>query len=176
VRVPLIVAGPGLPSGRVVEEQARTIDILPTLLDLAGVPVPPGRPGESLVPRARGERAAPGPHAYAEAGRNFYRENKRQYVDGVAGKWRMIRTDRYKIILIPKDPEPLWELYDLRSDPGETVNLYAGHPEIAADLRRELLDALASDPLRDDRGEPPLPPELEEHLRSLGYLGGGASR
>ncbi len=177
VRVPLIVSAPfALPSGRAVESQARTIDILPTALDLARLPIPEGLQGRSLVPRALGQETGEAPPAYSESGRNFYRENRRQYIEGVAGKWRMIRTGRYKLILIPKSPEPIWELYDLQFDPGETANIVAARPEIAAGLRRALLDLVATDPMRDDRDEPPLPPELEDHLRSLGYVGAGRQR
>jgi len=177
VRVPLIVSAPfAIPAGRVAESQARTIDILPTILDLAGLPVPEGIQGASLVARALGRASAPAPPAYSESGRNFYRENPRQYVEGVAGKWRMIRTDRYKLILIPKSPGPIWELYDLAADPGETRNVLAAQPDAAAGLKRSLLEIVAADPLRDDRAEPPLPPELEDRLRSLGYVGGSRSR
>ncbi len=177
VRVPLIVSAPfAIPAGRVAESQARTIDILPTILDLAGLPVPEGIQGTSLVARALGRAPAPAPPAYSESGRNFYRENPRQYVEGVAGKWRMIRTDRYKLILIPKSPGPIWELYDLAADPGETVNVLAAQPDAAAGLKRSLLEIVAADPLRDDRAEPPLPPELEDRLRSLGYVGGSRPR
>ncbi|MGH9748534.1 MAG: sulfatase family protein, partial [Candidatus Polarisedimenticolia bacterium] len=172
VRVPLIVALPGrLPEGRVVETQARTIDIVPTVLAIAGVPIPDGLQGGSLLPRILGKDRSPGPPAYSESGRNFYPENPRQHLDGIAGKWRMVRTDTHKLILIPKDPEPIWELYDLRSDPGETVDL-AGRPSPVLDeLRALLLEFLASDPGRDEREDPPLPEELREHLRSLGYVG-----
>ncbi|HEU4403160.1 MAG TPA: sulfatase/phosphatase domain-containing protein, partial [Candidatus Polarisedimenticolia bacterium] len=177
VRVPLILSDPALlPAGGVVEEQARTVDIMPTILALAGVAVPGGLDGVSLVPRLRGDRSGPGLLAYSESGRNFYRENPRQYIGGVAGKWRMLRSDAFKLILIPKDPEPIWELYDLRADPGETVNVLRRFPEVAADLKSRLLAILAADPGRSDRDEPPLPPELQEQMRSLGYVGSGRSR
>ncbi len=177
VRVPLIVRAPTLlPPGRTVNAQARTIDIVPTILDLLGLPIPAGLQGISLAGRARGETAGPAPPAYSESGRNFYPENPRQYVEGVAGKWRMLRTDRYKLILIPRKPEPIWELYDLEADPDEARNLIDAPPAGAADLRAILLGLVASDPLAHDEGEPPLPPELEDRLRSLGYVGGERSR
>lgn len=176
VRVPLIISAPGrLPAGRVIESQARTIDIMPTILDIAGIPFPAVLRGTSLVSRTRNGGDRSGPPAYSESGRNFYPENPRQYIGGIAGKWRMLRSSRYKVILIPKDPEPIWEVYDLQADPGETVNLIERMPEEAARLQTALLDIVASDPGRDDRDEPPLPDELREHLRSLGYVGGSDS-
>ena len=176
VRVPLIVRAPGLPKGLVVPEPARTIDIVPTVLDLAGLAAPEGLQGESLLPRALGRARGPAPPAYSESGRNFYPENPRQYLPGVAGKWRMIRTDRYKLILIPNLPQPFWELYDLRADPGETVNLDGRLPEVEDDLKKQLLALVATDPMKDDRAEPALPEGLEERLRSLGYVGDGPTR
>ncbi|HZN04807.1 MAG TPA: sulfatase [Candidatus Polarisedimenticolia bacterium] len=174
VRVPLIVVAPGrLPAGRKVETLGRTIDIVPTVLDLAGVDVPIGLDGVSLVAWARGESKEPGRPAYSESGRNFYPENPRQKVPGVAGKWRMMRDDRWKLLLIPDDPEPQWELYDLQADPGERRNVLAEHPTEADRLRRLLLAIVSRDPLSGDRGEPALPDGLEDKLRSLGYVGGG---
>jgi arylsulfatase A-like enzyme len=130
----------------------------------------------SLVPWARGTTDGPGPLAYCESGRNYFKENPRQYIDGIAGKWRMMRSDRFKLILIPKDPEPVWELYDLRADPGETTNVLERHPEEAAALKAALMQIIESDPGRADREDPPMPEDLEEKLRSLGYVGGGAPR
>jgi arylsulfatase A-like enzyme len=177
VRVPLILAAPGrLPAGRVVETLGRTIDIMPTVIDLLGLPVPEGLDGVSLAPWARGLTRDPGPPAYSESGRNFYKENPRQHVPGVAGKWRMMRDDRFKLILIPDVPEPQWELYDLVNDPGETKNLVAEKPQEADRLRKMLMAIVAKDPMRDDREEPALPEGLEEDLRSLGYVGGGPSK
>jgi arylsulfatase A-like enzyme len=176
VRVPLIVVAPGvLPAGRRVETLASTIDIVPTLLELAGVPRPEGLGGESLVARALGKSTAPALPAYSESGRNFYPENPRQYIDGIAGKWRMMRDDRFKLILIPKDPQPIWEFYDLRADPGETTNVLEKFPGDVARLRAALMTIVDADPGRADRASPPLPEGLEEQLRSLGYVG-GASR
>ena len=174
VRVPLILSLPsGLPEGRVIESQARTIDIVPTVLDILGLRVPDGLQGTSLAGRMRRTDRSPAPVAYSESGRNFYRENPRQYVEGVAGKWRMLRTDTHKLILIPRDPEPVWELYDLRADPGETRNIAAEAPGILEPLRAQLLEIVAADPGRADREDPPLPEGLRDTLRSLGYVGGG---
>ena len=140
-----------------------------------GITVPAGLQGVSLLSRIGdgGDRSVP--PAYSESGRNFYPENRRQYIGGIAGKWRMLRTSLYKVILIPKDPEPIWEIYDLQADPGETNNLIESIPEEAASLQAALVEMVANDPGGNDREEPPLPDELREHLRSLGYVGGSDS-
>jgi arylsulfatase A-like enzyme len=177
VRVPFIVAAPGrLPEGKIIEPVVRTIDIMPTLIDLAGLPVPGGLQGRSLVPLARGEDHGPSPPAYCESGRNYFKENPRQYIEGTAGKWRMMRDDRFKLILIPRDPDPVWEFYDLAADPGETTNVIDRFPQDVARLRAALMAIVDADPGRNDREEPPIPDELEERLHSLGYVGGGSDR
>ena len=85
----------------------------------------------------------------------------------------MMRSDRFKLIMIPTTSGgPIWELYDLEADPGETTNVLGKFPRDEEALRRALLDLVASDPMKDDLNEPPLPPGLEENLRSLGYVGG----
>lgn len=82
------------PARRVVETQARTIDIVPTVLEPAGLRIRDGIQATSLAARARGDDGGPGPPAYSESGRNFHPENPRQPIAGVAGKWRMMRDDR----------------------------------------------------------------------------------
>ncbi|HEV8200828.1 MAG TPA: sulfatase [Candidatus Polarisedimenticolia bacterium] len=177
VRVPLIVVAPGrLPAGAKVEALGSTIDILPTVLDLAGIRIPEGIEGVSLVPWARGETSKPAPPAYSESGRNFYPMNPRQKVSGVAGKWRMMRDDRYKLLMIPDVPGPQWEFYDLAADPGEKTNVLAQHPAEADRLKRLLLEVIARDPMRNDRDETALPDDLIEKLKSLGYVGGGSPK
>jgi len=85
----------------------------------------------------------------------------------------MMRSDRFKLILIPaRGADPIWEFYDLQADPGETANVLGRFPAEEGTLRRALLDLIAADPMKDDHDEPPLPPGLEDELRSLGYVGG----
>lgn len=58
LHVPLLLAGPGVPEGRVVDAPVESLDILPTLLELASLPVPDTLRGQSLVPAMRAEPAA----------------------------------------------------------------------------------------------------------------------
>ncbi len=58
-RVPLLLAGPGVGGGVVCEEVVELRDVMPTLLECAGVEVPGGVEGRSLLPWARGEGAGP---------------------------------------------------------------------------------------------------------------------
>jgi arylsulfatase A-like enzyme len=143
IRVPMLVRfPPRFPAGRVEARRlVLNVDLAPTLLELAGAPVPDGLHGRSFLPLAEGRDAPwrqdflyeyyeyPGPHCV--------RKN------------RGVRTDRWKLIHFWEQPEE-WELYDLQTDPDETVNL-AGRREQRervyrlrgrmTELRREVGDA-----------------------------------
>jgi hypothetical protein len=56
LHVPLVLAGPGVPAGRTSGALAQNLDVFPTVLALAGLPVPPGTQGISLLPALRGGR------------------------------------------------------------------------------------------------------------------------
>jgi arylsulfatase A-like enzyme/Tfp pilus assembly protein PilF len=158
LRVPLIVAGMGVPSGRVAAVVARGVDVLPTLLDLAGVPAPQSLDGRSLRPAIDGRPMADEP-AYIEsllASRNF----------GWAAL-RGMRDARWKYIDAPSR-----EVYDLTADRRESINRFAERPERAAAMARGLAAAT-------DRATPaaaqPVAAETAARLRALGYIGSTSS-
>jgi choline-sulfatase len=151
LRVPLIVAGAGVPFSR-KKSLARTVDILPTVLARLAVPPPAGVDGADLFGAARGAEA------YAET---LYPETL-----GWAGL-RALRLGALKYIDAPRP-----ELYDLGADPGETRNLVESRAADVQRLRRGL-DALraterAAAATADD-------PEIAEKLRALGYVAGPAA-
>ena len=89
------------------------VGITPTLLDLAGIDIPSGIQGRSILPMLKG--ASPG---------NWRNSIYYHYYELSFGltKHYGLRTDRYKIIHF-YDPVDAWELYDLENDPGEMNNL-----------------------------------------------------
>ncbi len=149
IRVPMLVRYPARFSpGRVdSEHMVLNVDLAPTLLELAGVPPPKGLHGVSFVPILEG-RLMPWRDAFLY---EYYEYPAAHCVR----KNRGVRTERWKLIHFYEQPEE-WELYDLRTDPDETVNL-AARPEQSARLRelRERLEALRRE-LGDD--DPPGPP------------------
>jgi choline-sulfatase len=157
LRVPWIMAGPGISPGRVSPVVARGIDVAPTLLDYAGLQAPRAMQGRSLRPAADGQEMQDAP-AYAES--LFCKLNL-----GWAGlhAWR---TARFKLIEAPRP-----ELYDLAADPGEKRDVSAERGEVARALRAELLPALEARPL--DAASVP-GHEVRERLRALGYVSGAA--
>jgi arylsulfatase A-like enzyme len=177
LRVPLVIRGPSVAKGAVVDQQVRLMDLTPTLLDLAGVQRITTVDGVSLVPLLRGGTLLPFLDAYAENApqRPQFPEQKRVYFPGNRGKWRMLRTERFKLIKIPHPDGDLFELYDLSEDPGETRNRFE---ELAGDTARllPLLDALlAADQKANELSETGtteegLDPAAREQLRTLGYI------
>jgi arylsulfatase A-like enzyme len=178
--VPLVLRLPGvIHPGTVVDQQVRLMDLAPTLLDLAQVPPLDDVEAVSLAPLLRGE-SLDFLDAFAENApeRRMFPENDRVYLPGNRGKWRSIRTERWKLIKIPHPDGDRYELYDLVDDPGETRNLYAELPGEAKKLAPRLAEWIAGDPARHAEKEPGseedelegLDPAALEQLRTLGYI------
>ncbi len=135
IRVPLQIRYPKrIPAGTVREEMVLDVDLAPTFLDLAGVPIPPHIQGKSVLALAK----KPDPDFRREWLYEYYEYPNPENV----AVHRGIRTDRYKLIHYYKDEPEAFELYDLHSDPKETQNLY-GRPEHAA-LETHLKERLAA--------------------------------
>lgn len=128
LRVPLIIRDPMLPkdrAGKTVEAMALNVDLAPTMLDLAGIPVPAAMQGRSLKPLLEGK--------VPEDWRTEYFYEHHSVKDRIPPS-EAVRTQRWKYIRW-MEPNPLVEeLYDLESDPLEERNLIAD-PEHAATLK-----------------------------------------
>ncbi len=161
LEVPLILAGPGVPAGTVVEETVASRRLAPSLLRLlgAGAALPgPGLPG-------LGE-ASPSRPVYSEARMPASAYGWAALEAVTDGKWRLIAA-----------PRP--ELYDVAADPAEAHNLLteqqsgrAGGAQAkkAGRRLRALLKGFEAGFERRRAAEPPADPELDAQLRSLGYL------
>jgi alpha-L-rhamnosidase len=130
IRVPLLVLDPRLPAaarGRILTQMVLNVDILPTVLELAGLAAPPGLPGASLVPLVAGRSVAGRAEVFTE---HLWDHPKIPRTEAV-------RTERFKYIRYPQHPE-FEELYDLANDSWETRNLAReeGQQQRLAELRR----------------------------------------
>jgi hypothetical protein len=127
IRVPLIVkpVKGDFPGGVVVPTQERAFDVMPTLLELAGIPVPNDIDARSLVPLL--SKAGPDRVAVSEThSKNF-----------------AVRTRRWKYIYnTTQDQEPAEYLYDLENDPVEQSDVFAEHPTVTECLRLQLFNYL----------------------------------
>ena len=220
VRVPLIVAGPEVPQGR-VREQVSLLDVAPSIARLTGIPWSGEMEGGDLADviertvagsaasRTDGDAAvgdgasanggesaetsaslaadAPlatpvssatsdGPRVlFCESGENLLGPfNRFRFVEGIEGKMRSVRTDRWKLTMTPLPRgERSFALYDLAQDPAESLDVFAAQPIVADELAKRLEDFLRSagalsgpDSRLGDVDE-----ETREKLRSMGYLG-----
>jgi hypothetical protein len=136
VRVPFFVRWPGqLEAGRAVGRIAAHIDVAPTLLELCGVPKPPGVQfdGVSLVPLLKGEAADwPERTLYFQWHRGDVPELNRACA-AVSQNYKLVQPHGAQAA--PMSPPP-FELYDYAADPLEMTNLAAAKPEIVARMRR----------------------------------------
>jgi choline-sulfatase len=118
--VPLVLRGPGVPAGAVVHTPVSHVDLYPTILQAAGIPLPEADlPGVSLLDVARGDR--PDRVVLSE-----------YHANGSLGASFLVRSRRYKYIEYARHRP---QLFDLIDDPGETVDL-AADPAQAGTLRR----------------------------------------
>ena len=127
-RIPLLFAGPGVPAGQSTRQLAQSVDVYPTLAELAGLPAPEGpQPldGLSLVPVLQDPAKRIRDHAY-----HAYPRNK---------LGRAIRTERYRLVEW-KGQNGLaeYELYDYQSDPIESQNYSASQPIVLENLKKIL--------------------------------------
>jgi choline-sulfatase len=161
VQVPLIIAAPGV-APRVVADQVRIIDVMPTVLDLAGLAIPAAVQGASLRPALGGESQPL--LAFSES---WYPRFHYGW-----SELRAVRNGRYKFIQAPRR-----ELYDLSADPRELNNLAASDPARADALERSLRALVAQTSRAEaNKGPQPVDAAAEQRLRALGYVGGTSAK
>ncbi len=132
-RVPLVVAGPGVPAGRTVDTPVAHVDLIATLLEAAGLEAAgggrfQGQRGHSLLPLARGQSGDHPGFAFSESNS-----------EGNCTGSFLIRQAEWKYLYFTSD-EPL--LFNLKEDPGEFRNL-AGNREYRQ-IERQLQERLTS--------------------------------
>jgi len=163
VRVPLIIRLPGQGNEKVVRRQVRTLDIMPTILDLCDCSLPDGVEGTSLVPLWNGEEERHnGTVAISERWRNV----------GDISHIIAVRTDSFKYIWDVYQPQQP-RLYNLQADPAEKHNVYEQFPEKAQELQAYVDEHLRRAEQTTPDGdvlEPELDEEVVSRLRDLGYI------
>ncbi len=160
IRIPLIIKLPNSAGGLAIDQMVRTLDLMPTILNLCDCPLPPGMLGSSLRP------------LWEEAEQEY---NVRfSITEMYRPPWHRIavRTETHKYIWDSKHPEET-VLYDLKADPAEKINIVEEHPELVAQFQAQVDEHLAM-----VVGTEPASPVEEisyddhvlERLRGLGYV------
>jgi choline-sulfatase len=156
LRVPLLLRWPGtLPAGRRVAGQFRSVDLMPTLLDLLRLAPSPAS-GESRAAELRAGAKLPDNESYAES---LYGQLHFGYAP-----LRALRAEGWKYIDAPRP-----ELYELRTDPGETNNRMGDRGPVARAMTARL-KTHDSGPAK--AAEVAISSEAAERLAALGYVGG----
>lgn len=152
LRIPLVMRYPRLGfRGMVSDRMVLNVDIAPTILDLAGIPVPDHMHGRSLRPLLEGNTADNWRESiyyeYYEDSWRLAKMKREEMTDPTfqyftahrVGPHRGVRTERYKLIEYYSEGD-YWELFDLHTDPHELNNIYgsAGQEHITQQLKKEL--------------------------------------
>jgi len=165
VHVPLLVIAP-FPEfqGKRISSQVGEVDVFPTLLELANSSSPVKTHGRSLLPLIFRPGSGGESYAYSEC-----------LAPSLQFGWSplyALRTGRYKYIDAPRA-----ELYDIREDPDEQMNLYARYPDVARKMKTKL-DRLMAE--TSENAPIPQPANLDketvERLSALGYIGAPVTR
>jgi arylsulfatase A-like enzyme len=185
--VPLMLYRPGTIPAVKISETVRSIDLMPTLLGLSGLPAPAGVQGQSLVPliaaardqgantgaleeiaKAKGWEPRPAVSEKAKTTQPFgpgphETESYGIVMDG----WKLIHNR------IPAAGAPEFELYSRADDPLDSKNVAEQHPEVIAKLKGELEGwhkMVDEARLPESISEESLSPAELQRLRSLGYI------
>jgi choline-sulfatase len=155
-QVPCLIRYPGLARGHISKEMVEIFDVMPTVLEMAGLQADHTHFARSLVPQLHGKAGDAERAAFAEGGydtyepqcfevplprENLYYHKTQLQLDrpGTVSRAAMVRTAKYKLIVRPSEQN---EFYDYGQDPTESHNLY-GDRSVAAgqsELERRLLN------------------------------------
>jgi uncharacterized sulfatase len=147
-RQPIMLAWPGVIKPQQRDELVSSIDLLPTILDAAGVAPPPGLPGLDLLPLVRDGKPLARDTIFGEGFAHDIANLEKPeatllYRWAIEGKWKLLLTydgavGRYASSHPRTERRP--QLYDVLADPHETTNLAAEHPEIVERLAKKIND------------------------------------
>jgi arylsulfatase A-like enzyme/Flp pilus assembly protein TadD len=160
LHVPFIVAGPDVPRGKVIHDQVRSIDVMPTLLAFLNLQPGPEVQGVNLWPLMQKGVQTGSQYSYGET---LY---PRIYMGW--SELRAMRTDKWKLIVAPHP-----ELYNLENDPGENHNLISSFPADAEQLQKKVWEVAGEQGRREKVVTSPTDSKTLRELQSLGYVSGG---
>jgi len=155
VRVPWIVRAPGVAAGLTLDVPAQTVDLMPTLCGLLGLPTPEGLPGADLSAALRGG-PAPGP---------------RDLLLLSPSRWGVVRDTPdglFKLIVPVSTGKP--SLHQVGEGHRERSRVQDRQPALFADLQASLAHLDLRDPHRNSHARPELGQDELQALRELGYV------
>jgi tetratricopeptide (TPR) repeat protein len=160
LHVPLIMRYPkAIPAGLAVQNTTSTVDIMPTVLDILKIRNRPHVQGKSLLGLVHGEKDFTRHELLCETYYPLYNHNWSP-LEG-------LRTDQWKFIKAPRS-----ELYDLKNDPKETVNLFEQKKDVARELEAQMKDLEKENSSQEDdfSAHFKMDKNTQDRLKSLGYV------
>ena len=126
VHIPLLISGPQIPSGLILDQYVYLLDVYPTLCNLCGVEIPSTVEGKS----------------FAEMFTDYDLVTREDLYFAFQARIRGISDGKYKLIEYRTDRLKMTQLFDLEKDPWERHNFYDfnGYDEIVSRLRRRMLE------------------------------------
>jgi arylsulfatase A-like enzyme len=167
--VPLFFSWPaGLPGRVVVSETVRSIDIMPTVVQLSGLPAPAQMQGQSLLPLMT-QSTDGGWQPQPAVSENVTSKSGDLVATAISsGDWRLIHNT-----VIPNADRPEYELFNRRADPLDRQNLAGENPDVVERMKKELdawrKSAVEAKLSAEDSTVDMTPQEIER-LKGLGYL------
>jgi len=162
VHVPLIIRAPFSETrgGRRVTDVVRSVDVMPTVLEMLGIAVPSGVEGTSVAAMMTGATRELGLESYSEA---MYPLHHFGWSD-----LRAMRTGRYKLIAAPRP-----ELYDLQDDPSEQHDQFAAREALGQRMLSRLVERehRFGKPAGTQHEAVDVDPDARARLAALGYVG-----
>ena len=170
VRIPMLLAGPGVPARNIHDGPASLLDVGPTLLETLGLPPLEGAEGNPLVAASTDPEVDAGPRfLHLIEHRTRLSKDPGDPVGDLA-----LVEDGWKLILrdYSREEDPVVLLYDLTEDPGEKHDVAAEYPELVRSMSLAALEQWRGEMAEAKDGAVPaeMDAETEEILRALGYL------
>jgi arylsulfatase A-like enzyme len=175
-RIPLVAFGPTFGQGRKVDTPVQIFDIMPTILDMCGLPTPYPLEGHSLLPLL--SRTADIANDTLNE-RDLYASNHNDRIDYNLLEYSVIENGRWKLVLGamgPSESESRFVLFDLAADPRERRNALRGYPDVTRRLAEKLIRWRCAQHVYD-AGKPArtiVDPAHMRELEALGYLRGSS--
>jgi arylsulfatase A-like enzyme len=179
LKVPIIISSPKiLPKPMRITQQIQQHDLFYTILDMAGYNGDKIKPdsirSKSFLQNIAGKSPFPeytfAQQAYAKMTLKHVKKYNPSFDNErwVCSK-QAVRSEQFKYI---KYGIGLQELFDIKSDPGETKNIIKDHPDIANNLSRQLetIKPIEKQPQHDSTGPEDFDPEIKKRLEDLGYI------
>src|SRR3990172_3649507 len=159
IHIPLIIWWPKKIKHRVAGELVQQIDIMPTILDMLGIPPSEGLQGYSLLSSIEGKAENNSRPVFCETILGGFQSTKE--MEDI--RLRCIRTNEWKLIYTSMPVSNVgsgglgdgkYELYNLNNDPKEERNIFENHPEVAKELKKKLFQWIETTTSKESSSQP----------------------